>query len=88
MHGSIVPNGGDSESSGENFQAIAVEGLRKAYGSGTDTLTVLDGLDITVEREEFVVIVGPSGWGKSTLLEMIDGLIQHIWWQSGSKASH
>ncbi|WP_091137303.1 ABC transporter ATP-binding protein [Microvirga guangxiensis] len=49
---------------------ISVQRLRKAYGD----IEVIHGIDLTIERGEFVALVGPSGCGKSTLLRMIAGL--------------
>ena len=53
---------------------IALEGVAKVYDGG---VRAVDGVDLTVEDGEFVVLVGPSGCGKSTLLRMIAGL-EHI----------
>lgn len=53
--------------------AIEVRGVIKRYGE-RDTVTALDGVDLTVRRGEFVCLVGPSGCGKSTLLRMMAGL--------------
>ena len=53
---------------------IALEGVAKVYDGG---IRAVDGVDLTVEDGEFVVLVGPSGCGKSTLLRMIAGL-EHI----------
>jgi putative ABC transport system ATP-binding protein len=48
--------------------------LRKEVPSGSETLTILHSLDLTIPDGQFVSIVGPSGSGKSTLLGLIAGL--------------
>jgi putative ABC transport system ATP-binding protein len=53
---------------------IEVRGLGRDYRDGKQTLTVLDGVDLTVAPREFVAITGPSGSGKSTLLGLMAGL--------------
>jgi lipoprotein-releasing system ATP-binding protein len=53
---------------------IEVSGLSKAYPVGGTTLTVLRGLDLSMEKGEMVAIVGASGVGKSTLLHVLGGL--------------
>lgn len=50
---------------------VQCEGLRKVYGKGAAQATVLDGIDLTVEKGEFTAIVGASGSGKSTLLHIL-----------------
>lgn len=53
---------------------IQAENLKKAYGSKDSFMQVLNGISMTVEREQMCVILGPSGSGKSTLLNAIGGL--------------
>lgn len=50
---------------------IKLEGIQKSYGLGKQKLHVLKGLDITIEKGEFVSIMGSSGSGKSTLLNIL-----------------
>lgn len=56
------------------MEILQTENLKKQYGEGENQVKALDGIDLTVERGEFVAIVGTSGSGKSTLLHMLGGL--------------
>jgi zinc transport system ATP-binding protein len=51
--------------------AIDVRGVRFGYGG----VHVLDGVDLTVDRSQFVVLTGPNGSGKSTLIKVVVGLL-------------
>ena len=53
------------------MEILKCEGIRKVYGSGQTRVTALDGIDLSVDKGEFVVIVGASGSGKSTLLHIL-----------------
>ncbi len=56
------------------MKILTVVNLRKIYGKEDTAVRALDGVDLAVEKGEFVAIVGTSGSGKSTLLHMIGGL--------------
>lgn len=56
------------------MSVLRTENLKKYYGTGEGLVRALDGIDLTVERGEFLAVVGTSGSGKSTLLHMLGGL--------------
>ena len=46
------------------MEILRVEGLTKVYGSGENEVRALDGVSFSVEKGEFLAIIGPSGSGK------------------------
>ena len=56
------------------MEILKVENLTKVYGKGETKVTALDNVSFTVNKGEFVAIVGASGSGKSTLLHLIGGV--------------
>jgi putative ABC transport system ATP-binding protein len=56
------------------MEILKVENLIKTYGSGENTVHALDGISFSVEKGQFVAIIGPSGSGKSTLLHILGGV--------------
>ena len=56
------------------MEILKTENLRKTYGSGEAKVEALRGVNLTVNKGEFLSIVGTSGSGKSTLLHMLGGL--------------
>jgi putative ABC transport system ATP-binding protein len=50
---------------------VALSGITKTYGGGETLVRAVDGVDLTVERGDYVAIMGPSGSGKSTLMSII-----------------
>jgi putative spermidine/putrescine transport system ATP-binding protein len=57
---------------GNNMSFLVLEGLTKRYG----TQTVVDSLDLSIEKGEFISLLGPSGCGKTTTLQMIAGFAE------------
>ena len=53
---------------------IQTDRLTKIYGNGDNTLRALDSVTLSIERGEFVAVVGSSGSGKSTLLHLVGGI--------------
>ncbi len=56
------------------MKILQTHNLKKYYGTGENQVKALDGVSLTVERGEFLAVVGTSGSGKSTLLHMLGGL--------------
>ena len=56
------------------MEILKIEDLRKVYGEGENRVHALDGVSFSVNRGEFLSIVGSSGSGKSTLLHLIGGV--------------
>jgi putative ABC transport system ATP-binding protein len=59
---------------GRFMEILRVENLTKIYGSGEAEVRALDNVSFSVNKGEFVAIVGPSGSGKSTLLHILGGV--------------
>jgi len=54
--------------------AVRAQGAARVYGTGSTTVTALDGVDLDIPRGQFAAVMGPSGSGKSTLLHCLAGL--------------
>ena len=56
------------------MEILKVENLTKVYGKGENEVRALNGVSFSVEKGDFVAIIGPSGRGKSTLLHTLGGV--------------
>ena len=56
------------------MEILRIENLTKTYGAGENMVRALDNVSLSIEKGEFVSIIGPSGSGKSTLLHIIGGV--------------
>ena len=53
---------------------VRVAGVEKSYRRGSETVHVLEGIELAIAEGEFLALMGPSGSGKSTLLNLLGGL--------------
>ena len=56
------------------MEILKIENLTKVYGKGENEVRAVDNISFSVEKGEFLAIIGPSGSGKSTLLHIIGGV--------------
>jgi NitT/TauT family transport system ATP-binding protein len=74
--GAAAAGGANAEAAGsaESPAAVSLTSVSKRYGTGPRSVLALDQVTLTVNRGEFVCLIGASGCGKSTLLSLVAGL--------------
>jgi NitT/TauT family transport system ATP-binding protein len=78
MSNEITRNVEENNAASEDHM-ISFDDLEKVYGTDsavTESVTALEGIDLDIERGEFVSVVGPSGCGKTTLLHIAAGILE------------
>ena len=53
---------------------LALEGITKVFSAGTDRVAAIQGIDLALDRRDFLTVIGSNGAGKSTLLNLIAGV--------------
>ena len=77
--GPFMPwNARETEEGESDMEILRCENVRKVYGSGDNQVVALNHINLSVQKGEFVAIVGASGSGKSTLLHILGSVDQPI----------
>ena len=63
---------------------VEMRDVRKIYRMGEVEIAAADGIDFQIKKGEFAVVVGPSGAGKTTVLNILGGMIRQQVERSGS----
>lgn len=66
--------GPQARASSEKAPILELRAISKTFGSGSQRVQAVDGVDLTIREGEFITLVGPSGCGKSTLFNLVAGL--------------